>query len=580
MTLSLRRVGAILVVLLTLTPVLASAAETDKEKPVAWLALRSYQRLEQRLREISTLAKTPGLADMLLGLAQLQLAGLGGLDRQRPIGLVVLTVSLSDKPPVAVVVPYTERDAILQSLRGFFPQSIVEDSDRLSLQGGPIPAFGRLDAQARVLIVSTSPEAARDFDVSLPADLFGAQEDSPDLVLRVDVDAVKQRLDVAWKGMLAGLEQFWQAAMQKAAEDKAVSPTDKAAMTAYVAMTQKGLRQFLDDLFLGESRLTLTPTGLVFDLETKMRPGSVSAAFLNAQAGHTSRAASLFAPGSNVFLRLVYNVRMTDSLRQDTMTLFPVLRQMLESRLAALPALTQEQRTAGTQAIATYFSLLEQWYAQQELEAAAEMRAQDTGFELTSWLPFAESRRALSALLDIAEKIPLLTGDVTAKVTRDVGQHRGTALHRIEVPANSVHNLPHTVFVAAQGDGLAFHLGNSPEPLQGLLDRVRNLSSQAPTRTDALVHTELFLVPILQLEMSKGYMSSQNPVSQALVEKLQQGPNEPLFIDLLTRQDAATLRSTLPGALIQAVADIMGQQITQPLQGGGEKKGSGGKPKK
>ena len=39
MPLSLRRLGAIFVVLLTLTPVLAGAAETGKAKPVAWLAL-------------------------------------------------------------------------------------------------------------------------------------------------------------------------------------------------------------------------------------------------------------------------------------------------------------------------------------------------------------------------------------------------------------------------------------------------------------------------------------------------------------------------------------------------------------
>ena len=106
MPLSLRRFGAILVVLLTLTPVLAGAAETAQSKPVAWLALRSYQRLEQRLREISTMAQTPGLADMLLGMMQLQLAGLNGLDRQRPISVVVTTVSLSGSPPVTVVLPY------------------------------------------------------------------------------------------------------------------------------------------------------------------------------------------------------------------------------------------------------------------------------------------------------------------------------------------------------------------------------------------------------------------------------------------------------------------------------------------
>jgi hypothetical protein len=84
---------------------------------------------------------------------------------------------------------------------------------------------------------------------------------------------------------------------------------------------------------------------------------------------------------------------------------------------------------------------------------------------------------------------------------------------------------------------------------------------------------------MLQLGMSKGQMGSQNPMSQALIEKLQQGPNEPFRIDLLTRQDAATLRSTFPGALVQSVAELMGQQIMQQLRGGGEKQGSGGKSK-
>ena len=116
-----------------------------------------------------------------------------------------------------------------------------------------MPAFGQVDAQASVLIVSTVPEAVQGFDVTLPADLFGTQEGGPDLVLRVDVEAVKQQLDVAWKSMLAGMEQFWQATLQQAAEKQGLSSTDKEAMTASVALMQKGLRQFLDDLSWGES---------------------------------------------------------------------------------------------------------------------------------------------------------------------------------------------------------------------------------------------------------------------------------------------------------------------------------------
>src|SRR4029453_10208337 len=96
---------------------------------------------------------------------------------------------------------------------------------------------------------------------------------------------------------LAGMEQFWQATLQKAAEKQGLSSTDKEAMTASVALAQKGMRQFLDGLLRGESRLTLAPTGWVFDLETRMRPASASAAFVNAQAGHTSRSGQFFKIG-------------------------------------------------------------------------------------------------------------------------------------------------------------------------------------------------------------------------------------------------------------------------------------------
>ena len=578
MTLLLRRLGAILVVFLILTPLLAGAAAAGKARPVAWLALRSYQRLEQRLREISTMAKTPGLADMLLGMVQLQLAGLGGLDRQRPIGVIVPTVSMSDKPPLAVVLPYTERDAMLQTLRSFFPQTIVENGEKLSLQGGPMPAFGQIDAQASVLIVSTTPEAVQGFDVTLPADLFGTQEGGPDVVLRVDVDVVKQQLDVAWKSMLAGLEQFWQAALQNAAEKQGLSSPDKEAMTASVALMQKGMRQFLDDLLLGESRLTFAPTGWVVDLETRMRPASASAAFVNAQAGHMSRTGQFFTPGA--LLRFVENLRMTDTLRQEMLALLPASRQMLEAKLAAMPALSQEQRDAGMQAIATYVKLAEQWYAQKEIELAIEVRmSESAGPEVTGWGPFPASASAVPMLLDIVEKLPLL-GATPMQVTRNAVPYRDTALHRLELPPSGSPELPHTAFLAAQGDLLAFHLGNSPVPLQGLLDRARTAASQAPTKTDALVHLELFLAPLLQLSKNKGQMGSQDPVTQALIEKLQQGPNEPVVVDLLTRQDAATLRYAFPGPLVQSVAEVMGQQITQQLRGGTEKKGSGGKPKK
>src|SRR5207248_5431777 len=101
---------------------------------------------------------------------------------------------------------------------------------------------------------------------------------------------------------------------------------------------------------------------------------------------------------------------------------------------------------------------------------------------------------AVKMLLDLAEKTPVL-GASPMHVTKNAVPYRDTALHRLEWPPNGPPALPHTAFLAAQGDMLSFHLGNSPVPLQGLLDRIRTAASPAPTKTDALAHLELFLVP-------------------------------------------------------------------------------------
>lgn len=563
-----RRFCALVIAVFICLPVLAYTAE----KPVAWLALRSYQRLEQRLRDFSTMAKTPGLADVLLGMVQLQLAGLGGLDRQRPLGLMVPTMNVSETPPVAVLLPYTDTEAIIQTLRGFFPQTMVEEGGRLSLQGGPMPAFGHLDTATKTLVVANTPEVTKGFDVGFPSDLFGPQDGGPDLVLRVDIESVKQRLDTAWQSMLTGLERVWQDAAQQAAQAPGATAADQEALNAYMQLMYKTVRQGLDDLWRSELRLTLAPTGWVVDLEARMRPGSSSATLLNQQAGHVSRASHLFTP--EAALRLIYSARMTDTLRQELTSLMPALRQMLDTRLAAMAALTPEQREAGSKAITTYFHSLEQWWSQKDLESMAEMRlAEATGVQLTSWGSLPGGANMLGALLDVIEKIPLFNGNAPAKVSRNIAQHRGTAIHRVELPQTGTPDVPSQVFLAAPDHHFTFHLGASPEPLNGLLDRLPTLASQPPVQTDAMFRMELFLAPFLKLAASKGQL--RDPLGKALVERLQQGPNEPILAEVLTRQDSATLRYTTPGPMVQGVAEVAGQHMMQQLRGGSSSGGSG-----
>ena len=95
------------------------------------------------------------------------------------------------------------------------------------------------------------------------------------------------------------MEQFWQATLQQAAEKQGLSSTDKEAMTASVALMQKGLRQFLDDLLLGESRLTFGSNGL------GLRSGDEDATRVG-QCGFRQRTGRPYVPDRDSSLRLAH----------------------------------------------------------------------------------------------------------------------------------------------------------------------------------------------------------------------------------------------------------------------------------
>lgn len=576
-----RRLGVLSVLLLLLIPNWPYAAQNKKgeskrtepakalkpEPPVAWLAIRSYQRLEQRVREFTQLAKTPALADVALGIVQLQLSGLGGLDRQRALAVAVPTVDTAGStPPVVVVLPYTDKDALLQTLRGFFPQT-SEANGLLTLQGGMIPAVGRVESQQKVLVLATTKEILQQVEPTLPADLFPTTDGGPDLVLRVDVEAIKQRSQTLWQKMLQDMDRGWQDALKKATASKTTSSADKALISAYMQAIQRGMRQVVDDLSRGETRLTLAPDGLIWDMESSMRPGSPSAAFVNQQSGFIPRAAALFATGTPI--RMAYALRLTEPLRQEIRTLLPLLRTSLAEKITAdAQRNSAEQRAAAEQALGTYMRLIEQWAAQPAWEAAGEMQIRSTtDVALTVWAPFAEGAKSLGETLSIIDKLANIGGQTSAKMTQNALQHRDVAIHRLDIqPPEGQTQGPKHVFFAAQGEWLAVHIGDAPEPLQGLLDRAKDGGTRPGQQTEALTRIEASLASILKVSATQE--QGDNPVAKALLDRILQGPDEPLTLDVFARQDTTTVRYRVPGSLVQAFAEVMGEQMTQQLRGG------------
>jgi hypothetical protein len=557
-----RRVGALLVALCVALPCLVRAAQEPAVRPpLAWLAIHSYQRVEQRLREFASLTQVPGLAGIVLGLVQFQFAGLRGLDQQRPIGVLIPSFTPAAEPELVFTLPYTDRATLLSTLRIFFPQMTVSDGV-FFLQGEPAPTFGRLDDQAAVLLLSRVPEALRGLDAGLPADLFGASPDGPDVVFRVDVDAARQRHEVAWQALLSSMADARDAAWH-VAEQEASSFAEQAFLTAYFALAERQLRRFLLDLSRAELRVTLHPKGWSADLEARLHPGSATAAFFNHQRQHVSRATPLFSPQTTA--RFISTTSLTADLRRELVTLLHLGYRATEARMAAETSRPSAPRPTAIPGLASLARFFDQWLTEEVVEIAAELRLRPgSGLELTGWIPLAEGRKRLDQLLDALGRFFAALGHEVV-ITRDAVQHHDIPLHRLDFPAaEGTHDMPGTVFLSAQDGFLIIHVGASPEPVMQLLDRIREYASQPPPRTDTLQRLELVPARLLAADLGTGM--SPDASERAIIAQILQGSDEPLRIEVQAHDHAVVQHYVLPSPYIQGLAGIMGQQLLEHVR--------------
>lgn len=552
------RVVAFLVAFSLVLPYVVRAEETATRQPVAWLAVRSYQRFEQRLREFAGLTQIPGLAAMVLGMLHFQFAGLRGVDQQRPFGLLLPSLPAAEQPDLVVVLPYADRTALLNALQSLFPQLTTSDG-LLLLQGGSEPAFGRLDERAAVLLLSRTPDVLQGLDPVFPADLFGSSPSGPDLVFRADFDTARQQ-QAAWTAMLDSIAHARQAEWH-AAKREATSAEEEAFLDAYFTLTDRQLRRFLSDVSRAEARLTFLPEGWSADLEARLRPESLTAAFFNRQLQHASQALHLFS--RDAMAQYISTISPTAELRKDLVTLLHRGHRAVAAHVTAETAAPPAQQQPGARPERTpLLRFVEQWLAAEVVEVAAELRLQsDSKVELTGWIPIAAGSYQLNELLGALDRFLAASGhEVT--ITRNAAQHHGTALHRLDVSATGGSTeTPDTVFLATQGDFLVFHAGASPGPVLPLLDRIRESAARPPPHTDTLMQLEFVPARVFAAALANG-LSPAAP-ERAIIAQILQGSNEPLRIEVQAHNHAVVQRHVLPGPYIQGLARVIGQQLLE-----------------
>lgn len=547
-------------------------------RPVAWGAVRSFDRVEQRIREFAELAKAPEMGDQAIGALTAKLGAHAGLDKSKPIAVALWgPLDGGTKPASVAMIPVADREAFWETLRFFFP-ALTEENGVVRFrkaEGGPVEAFGRFQSDGRALRVAAS-EADLAAAAAVPPDLFVDPE--TDLVFRLDVAALKQQSEKEWKEfeetVRNGMPQIREQALSKATTD-----SEKALLKTLFDQGEKVAHQFVDDLTAVDVQVSASPRGWALEFAARYRHGSPVADFLQKQTGRFSRAAVVFSP--DAILRMSCGLHMTDELHQAASTLLQQARRVAEEELARKDQ-PEETRRNEARTLAKSFDLLGKWLAQPELEMGIEWDGAESNLEVSGWVPIPDSAWVLSDVLDLLQR------QGKSDVARNVDEYHGRTIHRLGAldpapPGEGNAAAPGAVFVVAEQDLIVFHVGFSAEPLKRALDRIRGQGWRHAVKTDAMARVEFSLARLLEavgslfeelvLQMAAKEAADtvrKGQASRELVDKMLKGKDVTVAVELAARGDAAILRFVLPSPTVQLIAELEGEKHRKQAAGGQE----------
>jgi hypothetical protein len=542
---------------LALLPLLAAPAlaqETEpkspkREKPLVWAAIRSYGRLEQRLREHVELAKRPGFEKVLLGSLEMQLGGLGGLDKERPIHAALAAPNILGVPRVVVTLPVADQAAAEKSLRSIFPETIAE-GDALRLQGGPTNLAARFEAADATLRIGLTIDALTTVDATLPEGLW-ENAGGPDLVVHWDADETRNRYADVWKEV----RNQWAQAVEEARRqlDESAGDSSRAPLLAATDQVSRAILCVADDFAGLELRLTLAPDGWETVLAARMRPGSASATFLG-QIGRPVGA--LPPPAPDAWIHAEGAWAMTGEIQTALRNgLSGSIKKDLEE-VATRTDLTNEQRRVERDKAERVLRLLENWIAQPAMGLSIDLIGSPRTPRIEASILRADAPAALEDWLAL---LPL----TDHRVDRDVAKHGETAVHRFAkrspTPAADPSS-PAIEALYASAEKGCIHVGAAPESVKRLLDRQRVADGKTSPSDTALARLDLYLGRYVQANGTDVLDSANPALGQALVK--QPAENEqPIRLELKAAGGSATFRLAIPGSLIRLVMEEAGTSM-------------------
>ncbi len=417
-------------------------------KPVAVLAIASYDRLMADVAFLGDLAGNPDLDKNLEGMIQLftQGQGLNGLDKKRPLGVTLTTDGLQFQP--LLILPVNNLKTLLEALAGIIGEAQDAGDGVFELNVFNQKVYVKENNGWAFLAQSTDALA------DLPKDatkLLGGLDKSYDVAARLYVQNVPELyrtmlIDQLRMGVEAGLAR---------GEDE--NDEAYAARKTMVEKQIETLTKAINDI----DQLTL---GLAFDLKAKSAhvdlsfsavPGTDSAKQLSQVQNTTSNFAGFLVPEAAASLNLTAKLAKGDA--EQFVAGLQTIRSHALAHIETESKLSDDaSKQLAKEIVGQIFDAVQATFEDGRIDAGATLNLSDKSMALVGGVYIADPKsldEALKKFAKLMEKEPDFPG-----IKFDAAMHNGVRFHTMVIPVPEGENISKVL-----GDKLDVAVGIGPK---------------------------------------------------------------------------------------------------------------------
>lgn len=521
-----------------------------ESKPVAVLAIASYDRLMTDLAFIGNLTGNPDLDKNIEGMIQLftQGQGLVGLDRTRPLGVALNTDGLSFQP--LIVLPVTDLKQLLGALEGLVgaAQDAGDGIYELDVFNQKI----YIKEKNTWAFMSTAPEPL----AVLPAsggDLFTGLEKQYDIAGRLHIQNVPEVfrtmiIDQLRVGVESGLQR------QEGESDESYESRRKLVDSQIDGLTTA--INDLDTLTLG---LSLNPEAKTAQLELafKALPETETAKQLSRAKATNSNFAGFLQPDAAASLSLSSEIAESDAA-QYVAGLEAIRDEILKhiETEARLP--DEDSKKLAKDMVGQVFSTVKATFESGKIDAGATLQVSDKSMALVVGAYAAETKSLEEALMKLAK---LAEGKPEfPPIKFNAAEHAGVKFHTTAIPVPAEHKIAKVV-----GDKLDVAIGLGEKSVylalgNDSLELAKKLIDASAKRTGEQLPPFQLNVSLGQVFQFAGALQDENAESnlKTMAEALAKTPGKDhVRLEYVPQDAGGTIRLSAEEGVLQLLGDAL-----------------------